>query len=53
MDSRRANLFFQLVAIRYTKAALLITVPDHPKAARNDHFKTGQWGRAEGILAPS
>lgn len=25
MDARRANLFFQLVAIRYTKAALLIT----------------------------
>lgn len=25
MDSRRANLFFQLVAIRYTKAPLLIT----------------------------
>lgn len=25
MDSRRANLFFQLVAVRYTKAPLLIT----------------------------
>jgi len=27
-------------------------VTDHPKAASNDHFKTGQWGRVRGILTP-
>jgi DNA replication protein DnaC len=38
MDSRRANLFFQLVAARYTKGAVVITT----------NVPFDQWGRIFG-----